>query len=199
MTEQRYWQNRETANIGLVSSVGRAPARQSGGHRFKSHSHQFVFVHQKKFLKCTQSVSLVVYYSDDCEEVPIRGTCTRKSLEATRLPPSSFAGSERASSSEVRASVEGCRALSFCPQNPTRSMPCEERSCVKSDLGDSASKPNCSCLTWPQIFFSRLSSDLVVSRLSFDFKIQGRELYSPFPLRDGNSTPVLNALPLKIK
>ena len=98
--------------------------------------------------------------------------------------------------------VEGCRALSFCPQNPTRSMPCEERSCVKSDLGDSASKPNCSCLTWPQIFFSRLSStssDLVVSRLSFDFKIQGRELYSPFPLRDGNSTPVLNALPLKIK
>ena len=139
-------------------------------------------------------------YSDDCEEVPIRGTCTRKSLEATRLPPSSFAGSERASSSEVRASVEGCRALSFCPQNPTRSMPCEERSCVKSDLGDSASKPNCSCLTWPQIFFSILSSTTVVStcRLSFNFKIQGRELYSPFPLRDGNSTPVLNAL-LKIK
>ena len=29
--EQRYWQNRETANIGLVSSVGRAPARQSAG------------------------------------------------------------------------------------------------------------------------------------------------------------------------
>ena len=112
----------------------------------------------------------------------------------------------RAASERVRArlervsrGVEGCRALSFCPQNPTRSMPCEERSCVKSDLGDSASKPNCSCLTWPQIFFSRLSSDLVVSRLSFDFKIQGRELYSPFPLRDGNSTPVLNALPLKIK
>ena len=25
--EQRYWQNRESANIGLVSSVGRAPAR----------------------------------------------------------------------------------------------------------------------------------------------------------------------------
>ena len=45
-------------------------------------------------------------YSDDCEEVPIRGTCTCKSLKATRLPPSSFAGSERASLSEVRASFE---------------------------------------------------------------------------------------------
>ena len=31
---QRYWQNRETANIGLVSSVGRVPARQSGGRNF---------------------------------------------------------------------------------------------------------------------------------------------------------------------
>ena len=29
--EQRYLQNRETANVGLVSSVGRAPARQSSG------------------------------------------------------------------------------------------------------------------------------------------------------------------------
>ena len=36
--EQRYWQNRETANIGLVSSVGWAPAHQSGGCRFKSRS-----------------------------------------------------------------------------------------------------------------------------------------------------------------
>ena len=45
--EQRYWQNRETANIGLVSSVGRAPARQSGGHRFKTRSSKFVFVHPK--------------------------------------------------------------------------------------------------------------------------------------------------------
>ena len=44
---QRYWQNRETANIGLVSSVGRAPARQSGGRRFKSRSSQFFFVHPK--------------------------------------------------------------------------------------------------------------------------------------------------------
>ena len=105
-------------------------------------------------------------YSDDCEEVPIRGTCTRKSLEATRLPPSSFAGSERASSSEVQASFEGCRALSFCPQNPTRSMPCEERSCVKSDLGDSASKPNCSCLTWPQIFFSRLEDCISANHMA---------------------------------
>ena len=45
--EQRYWQNRETTNIGLVSSVGRAPARQSGGRRSKSHSCKFVFVHPK--------------------------------------------------------------------------------------------------------------------------------------------------------
>ena len=28
--------NRETANVGLDSSVGRAPARHSGGRRFKS-------------------------------------------------------------------------------------------------------------------------------------------------------------------
>ena len=39
--EQRYWQNRETANVGLDSSVGRAPARQYGGRRFKSRSSQF--------------------------------------------------------------------------------------------------------------------------------------------------------------
>ena len=43
--QQRYWQNRETANVGIDSSVGRAPARQSGGRRFKSHSSKFVFVH----------------------------------------------------------------------------------------------------------------------------------------------------------
>ena len=49
--EQRYWQNRETANIGLVSSVGRAPARQSGGRRFKSRSFNFFFVHPKIFQK----------------------------------------------------------------------------------------------------------------------------------------------------
>ena len=42
-----YWQNRETANIGLVSSVGRAPARQSGGRRFKSRFSKFFFVHPK--------------------------------------------------------------------------------------------------------------------------------------------------------
>ena len=47
INEQRYWQNRETANIGLVSSVGRAPARQSGGHRFKSHSSKFFLVYPK--------------------------------------------------------------------------------------------------------------------------------------------------------
>ena len=43
--KQRYWQNRETANVGQDSSVGRAPARQSGGRRFKSHSSKFFFVH----------------------------------------------------------------------------------------------------------------------------------------------------------
>ena len=43
--EQRYWQNRETANVGLDSSVGRAPARQSEGCRFKSRSSKFFFVH----------------------------------------------------------------------------------------------------------------------------------------------------------
>ena len=47
--EQRYWQNRKTASIGLVSSVGKAPARQSGGRRFKSHSSKFVFVHLKMY------------------------------------------------------------------------------------------------------------------------------------------------------
>ena len=39
--EQGYWQNRETANVGLDSSVGTAPARQSGGRRFKSRSSFF--------------------------------------------------------------------------------------------------------------------------------------------------------------
>ena len=50
--EQRiiYWQNRETANIGRVGSVGRASARQSGSRRFKSRSSKFVFVHPK-FIK----------------------------------------------------------------------------------------------------------------------------------------------------
>ena len=43
--EQRYWQNRETVNVGLDSWVGRAPAHQSGGRRFKSRSRKFFFVH----------------------------------------------------------------------------------------------------------------------------------------------------------
>ena len=47
--EQRYWQNRETANVGLDSSVGRAPARQSGGRVFKSRSCKFFFVHLKLY------------------------------------------------------------------------------------------------------------------------------------------------------
>ena len=45
--KQRYWQNRETVNIGLVSSVGRVQAHQSGGRRFKSRSSKFVFVYLK--------------------------------------------------------------------------------------------------------------------------------------------------------
>ena len=60
--EQRYWQNRDTVNVGLDSSVGRAPARQSGGRKFKSRSSQVVFVHPNLSKICTQSVSLVVYY-----------------------------------------------------------------------------------------------------------------------------------------
>ena len=55
--EQRYWQNRETANVGLDSSVGRAPARQSGGRRFKSRSSWFVFVHPNLSKICTHAVS----------------------------------------------------------------------------------------------------------------------------------------------
>ena len=51
--EQRYWQNRETANIGLVSSVGRVPAHQSGGLRFKSRSSQYFFVHSNLLLFCS--------------------------------------------------------------------------------------------------------------------------------------------------
>ena len=57
--KQRYWQNRETTNIGLVSSVGRAPARQSGGRRFKSRSRKFSLFIQNLSKKCTWSVSLV--------------------------------------------------------------------------------------------------------------------------------------------
>ena len=51
--KQRYLQNRETANTGLVSWLG----------RFKSRSSQFVFVHPKFIYKCTQSVSLVVHFT----------------------------------------------------------------------------------------------------------------------------------------
>ena len=39
--------NTQTANAGLVSSVGRAPARQSGRRRFKSRSRQCLFVYPK--------------------------------------------------------------------------------------------------------------------------------------------------------
>ena len=56
--------NRKTANAGLDSSVGRAPACQSGGRRFKSHSSKFVLVHpnlSKNKNVFSQSVSLVVY------------------------------------------------------------------------------------------------------------------------------------------
>ncbi len=42
--------NRETTNIELVSSVGRAPARYSRGHRFKTRPCQFFFI-QPKMIK----------------------------------------------------------------------------------------------------------------------------------------------------
>ena len=47
--EQRYRQNRDTANIGLDSSVGRAPARSFGGRWFESHSSQFFVQPRKSF------------------------------------------------------------------------------------------------------------------------------------------------------
>ena len=46
-------------NVGLNSSVGRAPARQSGGRRFKSRSSKSFFVHPNLSKICTQSVSLI--------------------------------------------------------------------------------------------------------------------------------------------
>ena len=49
--EQRYLQNRETTNIGLVSSAGRASARQSESRRFKSRLSKFVFVHPKFIMR----------------------------------------------------------------------------------------------------------------------------------------------------
>ena len=64
--EQRYWQNRETANIGLASSVGRAPARQSMGRRFKSRSSQFFFV------RPTQNILLLVLSVGDYNEISPR-------------------------------------------------------------------------------------------------------------------------------
>ena len=54
--EQRYWQNRETAKVGLDSSVGRAPARQSGGRRFKSRSSNFFFLHPNLFFIYNQTL-----------------------------------------------------------------------------------------------------------------------------------------------
>ena len=55
--EQRYCQNRETANVGLVSSVGKAPARQSGGRRIKSRFSQFFFLHPNIiYLHSTHSI-----------------------------------------------------------------------------------------------------------------------------------------------
>ena len=77
--EQRYWQNRETANVGLDSSVGRAPARQSGGHRFKSRSSKFFFVHPNLSKICTQSVSLVVYYMINIKEINLTETVSSRS------------------------------------------------------------------------------------------------------------------------
>ena len=59
--EQRYWQNRETANVGLDSSVGRAPARQSGGRRFKSRSSQFsLFIHRNLSINKQRIISSIL-------------------------------------------------------------------------------------------------------------------------------------------
>ena len=55
---------------GRVGSVGRAPARQSGGRRVKSRSSQFFFVHPNLSEECTQSVSLVVYCMTFCTVKP---------------------------------------------------------------------------------------------------------------------------------
>ena len=51
---QKYWQNRETTNKGLDSSVGGAPTLQSGVPWFESHSSQFFFVQPPKIVlyKC---------------------------------------------------------------------------------------------------------------------------------------------------
>ena len=43
-----YWQNREAANLGVVSSVGRS-------RRFNSRSSKFVFVHPRIYLKIVPS------------------------------------------------------------------------------------------------------------------------------------------------
>ena len=56
-------QNRESANVGQDSSVGRAPARQSGGRRLKSRSRKCFLVHPNLSKNVfSQSVFLVVYY-----------------------------------------------------------------------------------------------------------------------------------------
>ena len=57
--EQRYWQNRETANVGLDSSVGRAPARQSGGRRFKSRSSHF-------------SLFIQIYHNNQFKDIKVK-------------------------------------------------------------------------------------------------------------------------------
>ena len=76
--EQRYWQNRETANVGLDSSVGRAPARQSGGRRFKSRSSQFFFVHPNSSLIGRAKVELhnfkVFLYKNSKQGLPFKVT-----------------------------------------------------------------------------------------------------------------------------
>ena len=52
--------NRETTNnTGLVSSVGRAPARQSGGRRFKSRSSQFCLCSSQIYLEISTVIFLL--------------------------------------------------------------------------------------------------------------------------------------------
>ena len=54
--------NKEKFTRAGLEPVGRAPARQSGGRRFKSRSSKYFFVHPNLSKICTQSVCLVVYY-----------------------------------------------------------------------------------------------------------------------------------------
>ena len=82
-------------------------------------------------------------YSDDCEEEPMRGTCTRKSLEATCLPHSSFACIEQANSS--------FRVVSnapLCPKIPhNQDLAFMQKNLTSGFSVNTQLVPNCSCPT----------------------------------------------------